>query len=146
MLLLFKGHKRSIEKELAACINKLTAVKRSNKPELAADALQAHTLRLMNLKQKYAKLLQEESDMSANVLTRLQNQDLTSLQVSLLDYMLRRGYFKTARDYAAMLSLEELSDIAFFEQVSWICDDISQNEFQSALDFCKQNRAKLEKR
>jgi hypothetical protein len=43
---LFKAHKKFIEKEITASLNKMAVIKKQNRPEVVTDSFNAHILRL----------------------------------------------------------------------------------------------------
>lgn len=66
-----------------------------------------HFQALNELKCRYEDLLREEQAMSDFVVARLEKADqLLSLDQIILDYLIRRGYFETATNFAESISLE----------------------------------------
>jgi hypothetical protein len=55
---IFKTHKKFIEKEITAAINKMALLKKENRPEKVLCGFKEHVQHLQNLRQKYSELLQ----------------------------------------------------------------------------------------
>ena len=68
------------------------------------------------------------------------------LDRTILDYMLRQGYFTTARLFAQQKSITEFSDLPVFQEVRQIKESLSENrDCGPALIWCSNNRTKLGK-
>mmetsp|Transcript_11058 Transcript_11058/g.13973 ORF Transcript_11058/g.13973 Transcript_11058/m.13973 type:complete len:101 (+) Transcript_11058:373-675(+) len=64
---------------------------------------------------------------------------------TILDYMLRQGYFTTAKLFAEAKGISEFSDLPVFEEIRRIKAALTQGECQDALNWCNTNRTKLGK-
>ena len=68
------------------------------------------------------------------------------LDRTILDYMLRQGYFTTAKLFAQQKGITEFSDLPVFESVRQIKASLSeQKNCTQALNWCSANRTKLSK-
>ena len=156
----FRTHKRFIEKQITQSVNKLTLMKKQScKPEEIQAGVQGHIENLKTLKSKYTQLLAEENDFWENLKKRakhladletaeggtaLQNYFDLKFDRTILDYMLRQGYFTSAKLFAQQKSICEFSDLPLFQEIRRIKASLeSENDCGPALAWCSTNRTKL---
>ena len=109
-------------------------LKKQNKnPEEVLAGFENTIVKLNSLKTTYAKLIDEEEDFYRKLKARvshlkdIQCQSLgfdsyfkTKLDRILLDYMLRQGYFESAKLFAKISNISEFSDLPVFQETQSI--------------------------
>jgi len=108
-----------IEKELTLAVNGITMLKKENQsPKSISAGFEKQIAKLKLVKAKYIKLSEEEKSffdsLNARVshLANCQSEESVPIDIAnylnlrleriILDYMLRQGYFQTAKLYAAL--------------------------------------------
>ena len=113
--------------------------KQNKKPEEVLAGFENTIVKLNSLKTTYAKLIEEEEDFYCKLKARvghlkdLQSQSLdfdsyfkTKLDRILLDYMLRQGYFESAKLFAKISNISEFSDLPVFQETQSIKKQLQQ--------------------
>ena len=107
-----------VEKELTLAVNAITMLKKeSQSPKSISAGFEKQITKLKLVKAKYLKLAQEEESFFDSLYARVSHladcqseervpEDIVNyfhlrLERIILDYMLRQGYFETAKLYAA---------------------------------------------
>ena len=156
----FRAHKKYIEKEITILVNKLTMLKKQNKsPQEVLVGYNATIAKLNKLKETYTKLIEEEEDFYTklkariNHLKEIQSHCIdfdsffkTKLDRIILDYMLRQGYFESARLFARISNINHFSDLPVFQEIQSIKIQLEEErKCDKALVWCTNNRTKLSK-
>ena len=157
----FKSAQRSIEQS-----NKIvtTAVQTSSKqsPAETLASLDATVRKAQNLKRRLEALQTEEKALHRQQKARLQHvQDLheipgltdvkydrwsqVRLDRLLVDYLLRNGNMASAKELAKEKGIEDLVDIAVFEECGRIEQSLREGKMQEGLAWCAENNKSLKK-
>lgn len=125
-------------------------------------SLDATLSKAQNLKRKLEALHAEERILHRQQRARIQHlqslHEITSLadvkyeqwahvrlDRLLVDYLLRQGYTSSARALAAEKHIDDLTDIAVFEECGRIEQSLSQGKVQDCLTWCVDNKQALKK-
>lgn len=134
------------------------------------ESVKAHIENLTELKKKYAQMLEEEDHFWNCLETRaLHLAALSEVGVSkesspvdntlpidfdqffamkldrtILDWMLRQGYFTTAKLFAEAKGIAEFSDLPIFQEIARVKQALAADQnCLPALQWCNSNRTKL---
>lgn len=145
----FRVHKKYIEKRITLSVNRLTMMKKKNDcPEQILKGINEEIANMTTLKHKYTKLTEEEDSFWSHLETRVHNLvDLEEQTVpqpnksekmnsffalkldrTILDFMLRQGYFTTAKLFAQQKGILEFSDLPVFAEIRRIKTALEQDQ------------------
>ena len=133
-----------------------------NNPATALAALDATLAKAQTLKRKLEALHAEERALHKQQKARIEHLGQlatvgglgdvryevwarTRLDRLLVDYLLRAGHFATARALAEAKGIEDLVDIAVFEECGRIERSLRRGEVKEALAWCGENKQALRK-
>lgn len=162
----FKSAQRSIEQSQAKIDELIKTGSRNtndNDPTKTIATLDQAVQRLQTLKRKLSALNDSQSSLVEQSEARIEHleqlyqiptladvkYDLwsrTRLDRLLVDYMLRNGYFSSARDLATDKKIEALVDVDEFEAVAKIENSIrEERRVDLAMAWCGENKLNLKK-
>lgn len=157
-----KSAQRQIEIANKGITTSVSAINNKSAPADTLASLDATLAKAQTLKRKLEALHEEEKSLHRQQKARIDHlQQLheipsladvkydtwshTRLDRLLVDYLLRQGYVESARQLAREKGVEDLVDVAVFEECGKIEDSLSKGEVKDALAWCSENKQALKK-
>lgn len=69
----------------------------------------------------------------------------TKLNRMIVDYLLREGFFESAREYVEQMKIHEYCDLDVFAETDGVLKSLDERRLQEGLQWCYNNRMKLGK-
>ena len=74
---------------------------------------------------------------------RASNHDVALIDAMVCDYFARKGLLKLARSLAQSAGVEHLVDLTTYEEIRFLQDLMSEDDYSAALQWCQANRSRL---
>ncbi|KAF2765400.1 hypothetical protein EJ03DRAFT_385305 [Teratosphaeria nubilosa] len=159
---LLRKNLKSAQRQIEITNKSLTTTVSSIKPNDALASIDATLQKAQNLKRKLEALHEEEKVLHRQQKARIEHlKELheipgladvkydtwahTRLDRLLVDYLLRSGYTESARELAREKGIEDLVDVAVFEEVGRVEASLRRGEVKEALQWCTENKQALKK-
>ena len=156
---------KSAQRQIEITSKNMNATMRSNTTQAPSETLailDATLAKAQNLKRKLEALQTEEKVLHVQQKARIQHmQQLhdipnladvkydrwsqTRLDRLLVDYLLRQGYTKSAKELAREKRIEDLVDLTLFEECGKIEQSLREGRMQECLTWCMENKQALKK-
>lgn len=157
-----KSAQRQIEIANKSITTSIQAINSQTTPADALASLDATLAKAQTLKRKLEALHEEEKSLHRQQKARVEHlQQLheipsladvkydswshTRLDRLLVDYLLRQGYVESARQLAQEKGVEDLVDVAVFEECGKIESSLKHGEVKEGLAWCSENKQALKK-
>ncbi|KAK4546795.1 hypothetical protein LTR36_001527 [Oleoguttula mirabilis] len=157
-----KSAQRQIEISHKAITTAFQTPAAQKRPADALAALDATLAKAQSLKRKLEALNAEERSLHRQQKARIEHLEAlhgipsladvqyenwahTRLDRLLVDYLLRQGYVESARQLAVEKGIEDLVDVAVFEECGRIERSLRRGEVREALAWCGENKQALKK-
>ena len=162
----FKSAQRHVEREKESVLSSLKTTANASLAGQSAEnsvaSLDAAISRMQGLKRKIQGLQEEEQRLFQQSRKRIQHlQDLHSIpdlgdvkyenwsktrfNRILTDYLMRRGYQRSAVQFAKSTGIEDLVDLKPFAQCMKIVESLRKQRTQECLAWCSEHRSALKK-